>query len=59
MNDEQRALQLQIRIALGVADAFDAQAEIDRRVEFLAELLRATCAAIHCPLPPLLSVGTV
>ena len=39
MNDEQRALQLQIRIALGVADAFDAQAEIDRRVEFLAELL--------------------
>lgn len=44
MNDEQRALQLQIRIALGVADAFDAQAEIERRVEFLAELLRATGA---------------
>ncbi|MGE4450023.1 ammonia-dependent NAD(+) synthetase [Castellaniella sp.] len=44
MNDEQRALQLHIRLALGVADAFDALAEIERRVEFLAELLRATGA---------------
>ncbi|CAM5198816.1 hypothetical protein CDEN61S_04211 [Castellaniella denitrificans] len=44
MNDEQRALQLHIRLALGVADAFDALAEIERRVEFLAELLRARLA---------------
>ena len=44
LNAEQRALQLQIRLALGVADAFDAQAEIERRVDFLAELLRSTGA---------------
>jgi NAD+ synthase len=44
LNTEQRALQLQIRLVLGVADAFDAQAEIERRVEFLAELLRAAGA---------------
>lgn len=44
MNDEQRALQLRIRLSLGVVEAFDAQAEIERRVAFLAELLRATGA---------------
>jgi len=42
MTPEQRALQQRIRQALGVADAFDAQAEIERRVEFLAAHLRAS-----------------
>lgn len=41
---EQRALQLKIGQSLGVGDAFDAQAEIERRVEFLAALLRTTGA---------------
>ncbi|WP_416233005.1 ammonia-dependent NAD(+) synthetase [Castellaniella sp.] len=44
MNAEQRALQLQIRLGLGVRDEFDAAAEIEHRVEFLAELLRGTGA---------------
>jgi NAD+ synthase len=42
LNAEQRALQLQIRLGLGVRDDFDAGAEVERRVEFLAELLRGT-----------------
>lgn len=44
LNAEQRALQLQIRLGLGVRDDFDAVAEVERRVEFLAELLRGTGA---------------
>ncbi|WP_424269897.1 ammonia-dependent NAD(+) synthetase [Castellaniella sp.] len=44
MTAEQRALQLQIRLGLGVRDAFDAAAEIEQRVDFLAELLRSTGA---------------
>ncbi|MFV0283428.1 MAG: ammonia-dependent NAD(+) synthetase [Castellaniella sp.] len=44
MNEAQRALQAQIRRELGVVDAFDVQAEIERRVAFLADLLRATGA---------------
>lgn len=44
LNTEQRALQLQIRLALDVADAFDVQDEIERRLDFLAELLRASGA---------------
>ena len=44
LNAEQRALQLQIRLALGVADTFDVQGELERRVDFLAELLRTTGA---------------
>lgn len=44
LNAEQKALQLNIRLALGVADHFDAQAELDRRVEFLVALLRTTGA---------------
>lgn len=42
LNAEQRALQFQIRLGLGVRDDFDAGAEVERRVEFLAELLRST-----------------
>ncbi len=41
---EQRALQLQIRLGLGVRDHFDAAAEIEQRVDFLVELLRNTGA---------------
>lgn len=41
---EQRILQQQIRQALGVADAFDAEAEIQRRVGFLVAQLRASGA---------------
>ncbi|MGB6009321.1 MAG: ammonia-dependent NAD(+) synthetase [Castellaniella sp.] len=37
-------MQLQIRLGLGVRDAFDAAAEIEQRVDFLAELLRSTGA---------------
>ncbi len=44
LNAEQRALQLRIRLGLGVRDEFDAQVEIEQRVDFLAELLRATRA---------------
>lgn len=42
LNSEQQALQMQIRLALGVSEAFDASAELSRRVDFLAELLRST-----------------
>ncbi|HEX7388158.1 MAG TPA: ammonia-dependent NAD(+) synthetase [Castellaniella sp.] len=35
---------MQIRLALGVTDAFEAQAELTRRVDFLAELLRSSGA---------------
>ncbi|HET8597383.1 MAG TPA: ammonia-dependent NAD(+) synthetase [Castellaniella sp.] len=35
-------MQFQIRLGLGVRDDFDAGAEVERRVEFLAELLRST-----------------
>ncbi len=42
MTPEQRGLQQQIRQALGMADDFDVQAEIERRVEFLAAQLRAS-----------------
>uniref|UniRef100_UPI0033423E37 ammonia-dependent NAD(+) synthetase n=1 Tax=Castellaniella defragrans TaxID=75697 RepID=UPI0033423E37 len=42
LTSEQRSLQQQIRRALGVADSFDVQAEIERRVEFLAAQLRAS-----------------
>lgn len=41
---ERRALQWHIRKSLGVADTFDAQAELDRRVAFLAGMLHATGA---------------
>ncbi|WP_424263047.1 ammonia-dependent NAD(+) synthetase [Castellaniella sp.] len=44
MTAEQRALQLQIRLGLGMRDDFDAAAEIEHRVDFLAELLRSTGA---------------
>lgn len=44
LNSEQQALQMQIRLALGVSEAFDASAELSRRVDFLAELLRSTGA---------------
>ncbi|WP_345798802.1 ammonia-dependent NAD(+) synthetase [Castellaniella sp. MT123] len=37
-------MQLRIRLGLGVRDEFDAQVEIEQRVDFLAELLRATRA---------------
>ena len=46
LSPEQRALQLHIRLALGVGDTFDAQAELTRRVDFLAELLRSTGARV-------------
>ncbi|HUH39387.1 MAG TPA: ammonia-dependent NAD(+) synthetase [Castellaniella sp.] len=39
---ERRALQQEIRQALGVADTFDIQTEINRRVEFLARHLRTS-----------------
>ncbi|MER1967606.1 ammonia-dependent NAD(+) synthetase [Castellaniella sp. GW247-6E4] len=42
MTPEQRALQQRIRRDLGMADAFDVQAEIERRVEFLAAQLRVS-----------------
>jgi NAD+ synthase len=42
LNAEQRALQGRIRQSLGVADTFDAPAEIERRVGFLADLLRGS-----------------
>ncbi|MDN5844094.1 MAG: ammonia-dependent NAD(+) synthetase [Alcaligenaceae bacterium] len=42
MTTEQRAAQRDIRSALGVADDFDAPAEITRRVAFLADLLQAS-----------------
>ncbi|MBV6273416.1 ammonia-dependent NAD(+) synthetase [Alcaligenaceae bacterium CGII-47] len=41
MRTEQRVVQHAIRTALGVAESFDVQAEIERRVAFLAEQLRA------------------
>ncbi len=44
LTTEQRAIQLQIRLALGVPDAFDPRVEIDRRVGFLADLLQGTGA---------------
>jgi NAD+ synthase len=44
LTPEQKALQIQIRLALGVTDHFDAPAELARRVDFLAELLRGTGA---------------
>ncbi len=44
LNTEQRTLQRHIRRSLGVAETFDAQAEIERRVAFLAEWLRAAGA---------------
>lgn len=40
MNPEQKALQREIRLGLGVQDLFDETAELDRRVGFLAALLR-------------------
>lgn len=39
---QRRALQQEIRQALGMADSFDIQTEINRRVEFLASRLRAS-----------------
>src|SRR5690606_28753346 len=39
---DQRILQQQIRQALGVADTFDAQAEIEQRVAFLVAQMRAS-----------------
>ncbi|CAM5180219.1 NH(3)-dependent NAD(+) synthetase OS=Castellaniella defragrans OX=75697 GN=nadE PE=3 SV=1 [Castellaniella defragrans] len=44
LSPEQKALQIQIRLALGVKDTFDAQMELDRRVDFLAQLLHSTGA---------------
>lgn len=42
LTTEQRAVQHEIRTALGVAESFDAQAEIDRRVAFLVEQVRSS-----------------
>ncbi|MFA7438734.1 ammonia-dependent NAD(+) synthetase [Castellaniella sp.] len=44
LSPAQQALQAQIRTSLGVVDAFDAHAEIARRVDFLAHYLRQTGA---------------
>jgi NAD+ synthase len=44
LNSEQQALRMQIRLSLGVTEAFDASAELVRRVDFLAEMLRSTGA---------------
>lgn len=40
LTTEQRTVQHEIRTVLGVAESFDAQAEIERRVAFLAEHVR-------------------
>lgn len=45
LTTEQRAVQHQIRTALDVAEVFDAQAEIERRVDFLVEHVRASGTA--------------
>lgn len=45
LTTEQRAVQHEIRTALGVTASFDAQAEIERRVAFLVEHVRVSGTA--------------
>ena len=42
LTTEQRGVQREIRTALGVIETFDAHAEIERRVAFLVEHVRAS-----------------
>ncbi|MFA5663191.1 ammonia-dependent NAD(+) synthetase [Castellaniella sp.] len=44
LSPAQQALQVQIRTSLGVVDAFDAPAEVARRVDFLVHCLQRTGA---------------